>query len=239
MIPRGIVIPLLIALLAVPFQVIADEAEIERGRAIYNFRCYFCHGYSGDARTLAATFLSPPPANFRAAGPGQLDREKIVDALRNGRPGTAMKAFSGIISNNEMEAVAAFVIDEFIHRKAENTHYHTAENGWSGHERYKAAFPFALGEIPVSRPWENLSAEEADGKRLYLSSCVSCHDHGLREAVTADDSQDIIWDSRPLSFPRNGFSLASANPSPAPKVDAMSSASPYLLHDIRPRADRL
>ena len=29
----------------------------ERGRAIYNFRCYFCHGYSGDARTLAATYL--------------------------------------------------------------------------------------------------------------------------------------------------------------------------------------
>ena len=25
----------------------------EAGRAIYNYRCYFCHGYSGDARTLA------------------------------------------------------------------------------------------------------------------------------------------------------------------------------------------
>ena len=37
----------------------------ETGRAIYNFRCYFCHGYSGDAQTLAARYLSPPLALLR------------------------------------------------------------------------------------------------------------------------------------------------------------------------------
>ncbi len=39
----------------------------EQGRAVYNFRCYFCHGYSGDAKTLAATYLQPPPRDFSAA----------------------------------------------------------------------------------------------------------------------------------------------------------------------------
>ncbi len=62
----------------------------ERGRQIYNFRCYFCHGYSGDAKTLAATYLNPPPRDFTAA---PLTHERIALALREGRTGTAMASF--------------------------------------------------------------------------------------------------------------------------------------------------
>ena len=34
---------------------------LAEGRAIYNFRCYFCHGYSGNARTVAASQPGSPP----------------------------------------------------------------------------------------------------------------------------------------------------------------------------------
>jgi len=206
----------------------ASNKLIEEGRAVYNYRCYFCHGYSGDGKTLAATYLNPPPRNFKQADPAALDVPRILSALRDGRPGTAMKPFRGILSEQEMNAVAAFVADEFIRRKADNTRYHTAENGWPDHDRYRLAFPFAKGEIPLSRPWENLSAEEVAGKRLYLDSCVTCHDRG----ASAED--DITWESRPVSYPRNHFSLA--NP---PQVDAMTSASPYALHDIPPKVARM
>jgi len=49
----------------------AGQADLhELGRKVYNFRCYFCHGYSGDARTVAASQLLPPPRDFtRADGP--------------------------------------------------------------------------------------------------------------------------------------------------------------------------
>lgn len=209
--------------------VTAADTEIERGRAIYNYRCYFCHGYSGDARTLAASYLSPPPVNFLAADPARLDRARILAALEGGRPGTAMKSFKGILDAADMAAVASFVAEEFIRRKAPNTRYHTAENGWPEHERYRDAYPFATGEIALSQSWETLSPTQAAGKRLYLSSCVSCHDRGV---PTADD---VAWDSRPLSYPRNNFS-----PSVLPeKVDAMASASPYALHDVVPRVGRL
>lgn len=207
----------------------ATDAVIERGRAVYNYRCYFCHGYAGDARTLAASYLSPPPVNFLAADPTKLDRRRILAALEKGRPGTAMKSFKGIIDGKDMAAVADFVAQEFVQRKAANTRYHTPENGWPDHERYQDAYPFAKGEIPLSQSWESLSPSQAAGKRLYLSSCVSCHDRG---APAADD---VAWDSRPLSFPRNNFS-----PSSLPeKVDAMASASPYALHDIPPRVGQL
>lgn len=207
----------------------AATSLIEEGRAVYNFRCYFCHGYSGDGKTLAATYLAPKPTNFQQADAANFTTARVLTVLQEGKPGTAMKAFKGIISQREMQAVAEFVVDEFVRRKAENTRYHTVENGWPDHERYKDAFPFAKGEIPLSRPWENLNERESEGKRLYLASCVSCHDRG------APTDDDIAWDSRPLSYPRNNFSLAA----PAPKIDAMTSASPYALHDIPPKIARM
>ncbi|HXE39857.1 MAG TPA: c-type cytochrome [Azonexus sp.] len=214
---------LLAALALLPATASATN-RVEEGRAVYNFRCYFCHGYSGDGKTLAATYLTPRPTDFKRADPAYLNSERVREVLSLGKPGTAMKPFTGILSQQEMQAVAEFVVDEFVRRKADNTAYHTVENGWPEHERYRAAFPFAKGEIPLSRPWENLTPEESEGKRLYLASCVSCHDRG------APTDDEITWDSRPLSFPRNNFSLA--NP---PKVDAMASASPYALHEIPPK----
>ena len=213
----------LLCLPVMPAAFAGDSDLVEAGRAVYNFRCYFCHGYSGNGRTLAASYLSPRPTDFTRADPAQFNVERVLTVLEHGKPGTAMKSFKGIISPTEMRATAAFVVEEFVKRKAENTRYHTIENGWTDHERYRSAFPFAKGEIPLSRPWENLTPEQAEGKRLYLKSCVSCHDRG------APTDDDVTWDARPLSFPRNNFSLANA-----PKPDAIASASPYAKHDIPP-----
>ena len=200
------------------------DVLLEKGRAVYNFRCYYCHGYSGNAHTLAASMLSPPPANFTKARPDDLPREKIVDVLRYGRPGSAMKSFASVISEDEIEAVAHFVFDEFVRRKAENTRYHIAENGWPEHEKYGIAYPFALGEIALTVPWESLTAAQVAGRQLYLESCVSCHDRGRN----AEDG--TAWDTRPVSYPRNNYSFTAP-----PKADAIASASPYAKHDIKPK----
>lgn len=211
----------------------ATSAQVEAGRKLYNFRCYFCHGYSGDAQTVAATFLTPPPLAFTRADPSRLTPQHIVEVLRNGKPGSAMQSFRSVLNDTEMEQLAAFVIDEFVRRKAPNTRYHTPANGWPNHQRYQAAFPFATGEIPVNRAWEKLSKEQARGKRLFLSSCVICHDRGAAGAGHGADTAGagIVWETRPLSFPRNNYS----NNAPASAVDAVTSASPYLLHEIPPQ----
>lgn len=206
--------------LALPALAGAADARHEEGRGIYNYRCYFCHGYSGDARTLAATYLTPPPTDFTRAGP-RLGVAEVVAVLEAGRPNTAMKSFAGVLGKGEIERVAEFVVKEFVERKAVNTRYHIPENGWPDHERYKIAYPFAKGEIPLSLPWESLTPEQAKGKRLYLSSCVSCHDRGA-----ADAGDDVAWDARPLSYPRNAYSHRD------PPVDATTSASPYAKHDV-------
>lgn len=172
-------------------------ADHEAGRTIYNARCYFCHGYSGDARTLAARFLDPPPRDFtRATG---LDGARVAAAVRGGVPGAAMTAFAGLLSAREIDLVARFVVAEFATARAPNTRYHTAENGWPGHERYAVAFPFATGSIPLDRPWDDLRAAEQAGKRLFMGACVSCHDRAQVAEVGP------AWELRGMSWPPGNY----------------------------------
>lgn len=201
--------------------------DLKLGRAVYNFRCYFCHGYSGDARTLAATYLTPPPRNFSQESPETLPLARIEGAVRHGIEGTAMKGFTGLIPETEIAAVSAFVFDEFVRHKRPNTQYHTAANGWPDHTRYAAAFPFARGELSVDTPWEQLTPEQQAGKRLYLASCVSCHDRGKPV------SDPVTWEARALSYPRNNYDHRN------PAVDATTSATPYRLHDVPPKVPSL
>lgn len=198
------------------------EARHELGRKVYNVRCYFCHGYSGDARTLAATYLSPPPRDFTAAT--GLNVAAVLDALRHGRSGTAMKSFTGILGEAEMAAVAAFVLREFVRDRARNSAYHTPENGWPEHQRFAAAFPFATGAIALDA--DTLGAEQRRGRALFLSSCISCHDRA--RVIDAGPA----WSARPLSYPRMGFVPGQAPPS---GVDAVSGASVYAQHEVAPR----
>jgi cytochrome c oxidase cbb3-type subunit 3 len=210
----------------------ATVAQIELGRRIYNFRCYYCHGYSGDARTLATTLLTPKPADFTSIPPDALGRERMLNSIRSGRPGTGMMGFANVLKPEEIEAVADFVREEFMIAKRENTRYHIEANGWPNHERYAAAYPFSKGEIALDTPWEQLTPQQAEGKKLFMATCVSCHDR-----ARVNDAQ-ALWESRPVSYPRNQFAPGDYPPAFTPgkqqPVDATTSASPYRLHDRVP-----
>ena len=65
-----------------------------------------------------------------------------------------------------------------------------AKHGWPEHERYRDAYAFATGEIGLDTSWDQLSARQVSGKRLYLASCVNCHDRGR----AGEDS--VAWESR-------------------------------------------
>ncbi len=182
-------------------------ARHERGRAVYNFRCYFCHGYSGDAKTVAAGYVDPPPRDFTAIPPGGLTVESVIATLHAGRKGTAMKSFEGILDANDRRAVATFVVEEFVQNKRVNTRYHTAANGWPDHERHRDAFPFATGQIAQDAPWESLDAAQTRGKKLFLSACVSCHDR-----ATPEPTRNLVaWDARPVSYPPDGHDCTSCH----------------------------
>ncbi len=146
----------------------------------------------------------------------------MFDVIKNGKPGTAMDGFSYLLSDHEITAVVEFVTKAFMERKQINTYYHIDENGWGGHERYAAAFPFAKGEIPLDTPWDELTKEQAEGKRLFMSGCITCHD---RARV---NEKEIKWRPRSVSYPRGKYSHRAAG------VDFVSGASPFSAHDRSP-----
>ena len=197
----------------------------ERGRALYNYRCYFCHGYSGDAKTLTSTYLNPIPRDFTRTDPASLSRQTMIETVKAGKPGTAMHGFARVLTDQEITAVVEFVRSEFMLEQRPNTRYHTTANGWPNHDRYQNAFPFATGAIPMDKPWQQLSPAQTRGKQLYLTSCITCHDR----AVVSDEGE--IWSKQSLSYPRNNYSHTD--------IDAVSSASIYAKHEIAPVVENL
>ena len=200
---------------------LANDISNDTGREVYDFYCYQCHGYSGDARTLASTYLEPGPRNFSTADPESLTHERMVDAVTNGRTGTAMVSFASVVSADEIEAVVSYIRNSFMLNDKPDYIYHTKANGWEDHDRYAAAFPFASGELPLDTAWEQLSDEQKQGKQLFMQACISCHDR----AVVTDEG--AIWELRALSYPRRHYSHRM-------DIDSISSASPYLQHEQPP-----
>lgn len=201
----------------------------EIGRDIYNFYCYFCHGYSGDAQTLASKFLTPAPRNFRNTDPKELTHDQAKAAISNGRPGTAMMPYGNVLSGEEIKAVAEYIRSSFIRSSRSNTKYHTEENGWFNHDRFAESYPFATGEIPLDTPTASLSDAQRRGLRVYIESCISCHD---RSKV---NDPNVIWESVAISYPRIGFQAGDSLLPP----DALSGATPFARHDIVPSIPNL
>lgn len=205
-----------------------QTADLERGRAVYDFYCYQCHGYSGDARTLASTYLNPAPRDFVHAGSTHLSEAAMLDAITSGRKGTAMMSFSKVLSLADRQAVVAFIRQRFMRPGSSPRRYHTAANGWTGIEDVTPAIPFATGQTPLDVPWEDLNGSQQAGKRLYMRTCISCHD---RATVLL---QGPVWSRRALSYPYPHEEEHEQSES-----DAGTPVSAFSRHDVGPTIEDL
>lgn len=205
------------------------------GKEIYRFYCYQCHAYSGNARTLSSTYLDPRPRDFTAETRDSLPIDRMLDAVRKGRSGTAMVNFDSVLTPDEIEAVVWYIRDELLGNTSSAEKYHSPENGWENHDRYRAAFPFVEGEIPLSTALDELSAEQRAGRRLYVNACVSCHDQPISRPDSTPGSSGgaVTWETRAVSYPRRHYSHREA------PLDAVSGASPYARHEIPVVPDKM
>ena len=205
------------------FWLVSSTATGDPGEQIYRYYCYQCHGYAGDAQTLASRNLLPPPRDFTSATTDELPLERMQRSILEGRPGTGMVSFASVLTPAEAGAVAEYIQRSFMGKNRVRARYHSAENGWANHERYAEAFPFVEGRIGLDVPWQDLGPEQQRGRRLYESACVSCHD---QPNAGADD--DVVFELRAVSYPRRHFSHRDT------ASDLVSGASPYAIHDIAP-----
>lgn len=80
------------------------------GGALYHDFCSVCHGDRGDGQSRARGSMVPPPRDFTTPQAAvELTRERMLQAVRDGRPGTAMAGWATQLTPQETDAVVDYV----------------------------------------------------------------------------------------------------------------------------------
>jgi len=93
----------------------ATAQTVSDGGNIYQQYCSVCHGDKGDIATHARQGFYPPPRDFTdPAQTAHMNRELMLAAVRDGRPGTAMAAWRSRLSEGQIEAVIDYIREQFM-----------------------------------------------------------------------------------------------------------------------------
>ena len=100
------------------------QAQAIDPQALYDDYCSVCHGDKGDGNSHARQGLQPPPRDFTSpASAIELTRPRIVHAISEGIPGTAMSAWKSRLNETQIEALADLITNRFMQQasRAENS----------------------------------------------------------------------------------------------------------------------
>ena len=127
------------------------------GVYIFHNYCSVCHGDKGDGQSRAREGLDPPPRNYTTPEAAiELTRERMINSVTHGRPGTAMIAWGSELSGPEIEGVVDYVRKTFM-KLGNNATVHAAPDS----------------KLLTSR-----------GGELYMQNCAMCHGETGSRATT-------------------------------------------------------
>lgn len=184
-------------------------SSVDRPDNIFQNHCSVCHGEKGDGQSFARFTLDPPPVDFTSPKTREkLARAHMIETVKRGartkegKP-TAMAAWTGRLSDRQIEAVVDYVIVKFMEGKAAPD-----ESVMTGHEHHghdhshvkRVDYPYGLKPDP------------ARGKGLYATVCAKCHGARGDGQGPSADTQVKPRDFRSADFREfaTGFSLFSA-----------------------------
>ena len=82
---------------------------------LYLKYCSICHGDQGDAQTRARSGMSPKPRDFTTAQAAmELTRERMIKAVTDGRPGTAMVAHKRVLTDEQIAGIVDYIRANFM-----------------------------------------------------------------------------------------------------------------------------
>ncbi|MGR3309938.1 MAG: c-type cytochrome [Candidatus Brocadiales bacterium] len=155
-------------------------AGVEEGKKVYESKCLVCHGEIGDGQGEAAYLLYPKPRDFtqgwykiRSTPSGSLPTDgDLLRVISNGMPGSAMPAWSGTLSETQLNDVVAYVktLSEVFSARAPKA-------------------PVEVGKPPLITYAGNVVEK---GRQIYeAKECWKCHGHtGKGDGPSADDLTD-------------------------------------------------
>lgn len=90
-------------------------AEEINANALYHDYCSVCHGDKGDGNTHAKQGLIPPPRDFTSPQSAiDLSHPRIITAISEGVPETAMSGWKTRLTTEQIEALAALIRTRFM-----------------------------------------------------------------------------------------------------------------------------
>ncbi len=98
-----------------------DAQVLELGRELYTDQCQPCHGDDGKGAGPAARFLATPPRDLTAGVWTHMESttlEEMIAATAKGIPDTDMEPFEELLTEDEIFAVAAYVLKAFTEEES-------------------------------------------------------------------------------------------------------------------------
>ena len=85
---------------------VSKEVSLAVGDAVFQTRCVMCHGPNGNGDGPAGQALNPRPRNFHdKAYMATLTDAQIESTIWNGKTGTAMPPWKGVVTESERKSL--------------------------------------------------------------------------------------------------------------------------------------
>ncbi|MBF0169715.1 MAG: c-type cytochrome [Nitrospinae bacterium] len=107
-----------LALALVPTAAEAAPGDTANGKVLYEKKCWWCHGKTGEADGPAANFVIPPPRDFSLGVYKYKGSEPKAEVVRDedlfrmisdGMPGTSMPAWKSVLSDKDRWDLVAYI----------------------------------------------------------------------------------------------------------------------------------
>ncbi len=155
--------------------------------AMFKTYCARCHGEKGDGKGRIAYYLDPAPRDLtRTAFLHSKPRERFLESIRHGVPGTSMPPWGNIFGDKPIEAVYDYVDATFTHEPRK---------------------PLKTRDLPEQNPAPSTQESIARGETIFLARCTGCH--GRKADGKGPNSLDII--PHPRNLRNNWFVNALAD----------------------------
>lgn len=153
------------------FMRVSTDPQIKRGKEIYAKTCTICHGEHGEGTIYPQAGVTRPPRDLTTPqARAELTRSQLVEAITNGRSGTAMLSFKSQLPKKDIDAVAAYIEAVLmlpIAQVSGTMHGRQSAPGQGLAQTAQAdmTLPFPSG----------LKGDVAKGKAFYNKNCATCH----------------------------------------------------------------
>ncbi|MFQ5716929.1 MAG: c-type cytochrome, partial [Nitrospinales bacterium] len=154
------------------------EDKLDLGKKVFFKRCVWCHGVKGEGDGPSAKLLITNPRNFlqgtfkiRQTDSGELPFEAdLIKTVTTGLPGSAMPAWGGVLSEEEIAAVVQFVKTLVTDRDFTDDEEEINQQEFGGNFEEN---PWGLkGPYFVGAPDEDVKKGHAI---FFKNKCFECH----------------------------------------------------------------